>query len=191
MKKFVNALSIFRIIAAFAIVPFMLQGWYAVSFFVFLLASVSDWLDGYLARKFQVTSKLGGVLDHMGDKFLVANGLIVAALFLQSIWIIVPAILMICRDLYVSGLREFLGTQKIEMPVPKARFSMGKIKTSLQMASLILIFFWVFCVNYGFYNMFLTQYMLYIAIGMLWLSLVASVISAVQYTRVFITKIKK
>jgi hypothetical protein len=38
---------------------------------------------------------------------------------------------MICRELYISGLREFLGTQKIEMPVPKARFSMGKIKTTL------------------------------------------------------------
>ncbi len=190
MKVLVNSLSIFRIVVAFALVPFMLNGWYEISFILFALASISDWLDGYLAKKYNAATKIGGVLDHMGDKFLVANGLILASLFLQSFWIILPAIVMICRDLYVSGLREYLGTQKIEMPVPKSRFSMGKIKTTLQMLALSLIFFWVFCVNYGFYNMFLTQYLLYISLITLWLSLIASIWSAVGYTRVFISKLK-
>ena len=146
MKVIANALSIFRILAAFAIVPFMLTGWYEISAILFVLAAVSDFLDGYLAKKFKATSKLGGVLDHMGDKFLVANGLILAALFLQSVWVIIPAVLMICRDLYVSGLREFLGTQKIEMPVPKARFSMGKVKTALQMLALTCLLYTSRCV---------------------------------------------
>ena len=146
MKAFVNFLSAFRIASAFAIIPTLLLGWYWTSFVLYVLASLSDFFDGYLARKYNCVSKLGGVMDHIGDKLLVANTLIVLSIVLAFIlpvfipgypaWIIiVPTILMISRELYISGLREFLGTQKIEMPVPKARFSMGKIKTTLQMVA--------------------------------------------------------
>ncbi|MDR1071761.1 MAG: CDP-alcohol phosphatidyltransferase family protein, partial [Rickettsiales bacterium] len=128
MKYFVNFLSVFRIIAAFAIAPLLMDQMFAAAFGLFVLASVTDWLDGFLARRFKVATKIGGVIDHIGDKFLVANALIMMVMFLQIWYVIIPATLMICRELYVSGLREFLGTQKIEMPVPKSRFSLGKIK---------------------------------------------------------------
>jgi CDP-diacylglycerol--glycerol-3-phosphate 3-phosphatidyltransferase len=104
----------------------MMLQWYWVSLILFALGAISDWMDGYLARKFNVCTKLGGVLDHIGDKLLVANTFIILALMMRFWFIVIPVIIMIARELYVSGLREFLGTQKIEMPVPKSRFAIEK-----------------------------------------------------------------
>ena len=152
MKFFVNFLSAFRIAAAFAIIPTLMFGWYWTSFILFVLAAISDWFDGYLARKYNVCTKLGGVMDHIGDKLLVVNTMIILSIVLTlvlpafipgfPVWlIIIPVIIMIARELYISGLRDFLGTQKIEMPVPKARFSMGKIKTTLQVVALCALLY--------------------------------------------------
>lgn len=208
MKAFVNFLSAFRIASAFAIIPTLLLGWYWTSFILYVLASLSDFFDGYLARKYNCTSKLGGVMDHIGDKLLVANTLIVLSVVLMFLlpafipgfpsWtIIVPVILMISRELYISGLREFLGTQKIEMPVPKARFSMGKIKTTLQMVAtcalllglcmpqLVLIPSMEMFAIYGFF------WLMYGGVIILWLALVASLWSATQYTHTFLGHLKK
>ena len=104
---------------------------------------------------------------------------------------------MIARELYISGLREFLGTQKIEMPVPKARFSMGKIKTTLQMISIaaFLLIFAIGTLIKPNTDSRTLMYMIYILpqIGIygLWLSLVASVWSATQYTKTFLGHMKK
>lgn len=208
MKAFVNFLSAFRIAAAFAIIPTLLLGWYWISFILYALASLSDFFDGYLARKYNCVSKLGGVMDHIGDKLLVANTLITLSIVLTFIlpafipnfpaWtIIIPAILMISRELYISGLREFLGTQKIEMPVPKARFSMGKIKTTLQMVAtcalllglcmpqLVLVPKMEMFAIYGFFGLS------YGGVICLWLALVASFWSATQYTITFLGHLKK
>jgi len=191
MKFFVNFLSVFRILAAFAIIPMLMEQMFAASFILFVLASVSDWLDGFLAKKFKVITKIGGVIDHMGDKFLVANALIMMVVFLQIWWVLVPAILMICRDLYVSGLREFMGTQKIAMPVPKQRFSLGKVKTAAQMLALSCVFLWVWAVNADWSSEILTYDMLFIGIGLLWIALLFSLVSAGQYTVEFIKNLKK
>lgn len=209
MKFFVNFLSAFRITAAFAIIPTLLFGMYWTSFILFLLGSISDWFDGFLARKYNVCTKLGGVMDHIGDKLLVVNTLIMLTIVMTfalaqipvpgvQIWmIIVPTIIMIARELYISGLREFLGTQKIEMPVPKARFSMGKIKTTIQMISICALLLmmcmpsltvfphYAFAASYAFYVF------AYIGVICLWLALIASVWSATQYTFTFAEKLKQ
>ena len=197
MKAFVNSLSIFRICAAFAIVPTLMMQWYWVSVILFALASMSDWFDGYLARKFNVCTKLGGVLDHIGDKLLVVITLIMLALMMRFWFVIIPVIIMIARELYISGLREFLGTQKIEMPVPKARFSLGKIKTTLQMVA-ILFFLLLFAVSSIVTpetissKVLITMNLLsQCGIVCLWFALVASVWSATQYTITFAQKLKK
>ena len=136
MKFFVNFLSAFRIAASFAIIPTLMFQMYWTSLILFVLGALSDWFDGYLAHKYNVCSKIGGVMDHIGDKLLVVNTLIMLTVMMPVWFIVVPVIILIARELYISGLREFLGTQKIEMPVPKARFSMGKIKTTLQMITI-------------------------------------------------------
>ncbi len=197
MKFFVNFLSAFRIAAAFAIIPTIMFGMYKTTFILYVLAAVSDWFDGYLARKYDVCSKLGGVMDHIGDKLLVCNTLIMLAVMMPVWFVVVPIILMIARELYVSGLREFLGTQKIEMPVPKARFSLGKVKTTFQMIT-IAAFLGVFAIGSLVTPQTTSRvfvYAIYILpqIGMwgLWISLGASLFSAGQYTRTFAEKLKK
>ena len=191
MKVFVNILSVFRILSAFAIPPLLLGALFPEAFALFVLAAVSDWLDGFLARKFNVATKLGGVLDHIGDKFLAANALVMMIMFLQIWSVIAPAIIMLCRELYVSGLREFMGTEKIEMPVPKKRFALGKIKTFAQMIALAMLFLWIWAVNADWSDDFFTYYMLFAGIGGLWLAALLSVASAAQYTATFAKNLKK
>ncbi len=197
MKFFVNFLSAFRIAASFAIIPTLMFQMYWTTFILFMLAALSDWFDGYLARKYNVCSKIGGVMDHIGDKLLVVNTLIMLTVMMPVWFVVVPVIIMIARELYISGLREFLGTQKIEMPVPKARFSMGKIKTTLQMIS-IAAFLLIFVIGTmitpssdSSFIMWAITILPYIGIWGLWLSLVASVWSATQYTQTFIGHMKK
>ena len=197
MKFFVNFLSAFRIFTAFAIIPTLMYQLYWLTFILYTLGAISDWFDGYLARKYNACSKIGGVMDHIGDKLLVVNSMLMLAIMMPVWFIIVPVIIMTARELYISGLREFLGTQKIEMPVPKARFSMGKIKTTLQMVS-IAAFFLLFAVGTAITPetdsralMFALSALPTIGIWGLWLSLVASIWSATQYTMTFVDHLKK
>lgn len=197
MKFFVNFLSAFRICASFAIIPLLMLGLYTTTLIVYFLAAASDWFDGYLARKYAVCTKIGGVMDHTGDKLLVANTLIMLAVMMPVWFIVVPTIVMIARDLYISGLREFLGTQKIEMPVPHARFSLGKVKTTLQMVATIAFLTWLVIpqmISIAPSNRTLIvifEQMPSIAVTILWLALIASVVSAAQYTQTFIKKLQK
>ena len=135
-------------------------------------------------------------MDHIGDKLLVVNTLIMLSVMMPVWFVVVPVIIMIARELYISGLREFLGTQKIEMPVPKARFSMGKIKTTLQMISIgaFLLIFAIGTLITPASDSRTLMYLIYILpqIGIwgLWFSLVASVWSATQYTKTFLGHMK-
>ena len=197
MKFFVNFLSAFRIIAAFAIIPTLMLQAFWTTFILFVLAAASDWFDGFLARKYNVCSKIGGVMDHIGDKLLVANTLIMLSVMMPTWIIVIPVILMIARELYISGLREFLGTQKIEMPVPKARFSMVKINTTLQMVS-ICAFLLIFAIGTIITPETDSRFLIYTIYALpqlgfwgLWFSLFASIWSATQYTFTFIDKLKK
>lgn len=196
MKTFVNSLSAFRIFVAFAIIPLFLFQMHWIVFTLFTLAALSDFFDGYLARKYNATSKIGGVLDHIGDKLLVVNSLVILAVMMRVWFIMVPVILIIARELYVSGLREFMGTQKAEMPVPKARFSMGKVKTALQMIS-VGAFFLLIALGSTITPPITSQSLLYALIGLpyvcicgLWLTLAASLWSATMYTIDFRKKLK-
>lgn len=197
MKIFVNFLSAFRIAVAFILIPVIMMKLYWVGFVLYLLGAMSDWFDGFLARKYKCCSKLGGVLDHIGDKLLVCNTFIIMALMAPTWAVVIPVILMIARELYISGLREFLGTQKIEMPVPKARFSMGKIKTTLQMiaSTVFLLFFAIFMsvtpTTSSRFVFYLISKLPDVFITFLWAALVASLWSATQYTFTFAQKLKK
>ena len=197
MKIFVNFLSIFRILTAFAIIFTIMLNLPWVTFILFALGAISDWFDGFLARKYKCCSKLGGVLDHIGDKLLVCNTLIMLTLMIPTWFVVIPVIFMIARELYISGLREFLGTQKIEMPVPKARFSMGKIKTTIQMISTVAFLLW-FAIGSSITPTTDSRFVFYliyilpqIGIFCLWFALVASLWSATEYTFTFAQKLKK
>ncbi len=197
MKFFVNFLSAFRIFASFAIIGTLMSGMYTTTLILFILAALSDFLDGYLARKYNVCTKTGVVLDSVADKFLIINTFILLCIMMPVWFVVIPIIVMIARDLYISGLREFLGTQKISVPHATTRFSMGKIKTAMQMIA-VIAFLALFALGASVGGASNGKFMLYaiyalpnIGIFGLWFALAASIWSATQYTMDTIHKLKK
>ena len=107
--------------------------WSAVA--LFALASITDYLDGYLARIWKQTSNIGRMLDPIADKLLVATCLmLLAADPVETIhgWSLWAAIVILCREILVSGLREFLAELKVSVPVSR----IAKWKTTAQLLAL-------------------------------------------------------
>lgn len=100
---------------------------------IFLYACVTDFFDGYLARKWHVGSTFGRVLDPIADKLLVAVALFM--LVKEGRADVLPAVAILCREILVSGLREFLIELRVSMPVTH----LAKYKTALQMFALFLL----------------------------------------------------
>lgn len=108
-----------------------LGDWTAFSLYV--VACISDFFDGYIARVMRQMSMLGRFLDPIADKLLVSSVLIMCVgLGRLSGWHLLPVILIVCREIFISGLREFLADYQIRMPVSM----MGKFKTTSQMLSI-------------------------------------------------------
>lgn len=103
--------------------------------FVFWFAGVSDALDGYLARKLNQSTPFGAFLDPIADKVMVAAGFFVIVEFYNSMWITIPAILMLSREIIMAGLREWMSQLGKRDVV--AVSSSGKAKTVAQMLALI------------------------------------------------------
>lgn len=112
-------------------VPKPLGNWLAFSFYTY--ACVTDFFDGYLARAWQQQSSLGRVLDPIADKLLVAAVLLmlVADARIEGLSILAAAVIL-CREILVSGLREFLAEVRVGLPVS----SLAKWKTAIQMLAL-------------------------------------------------------
>ena len=100
---------------------------------LFTLAGITDYLDGYLARSWGEQSQLGELLDPIADKLLVATVLFLLAAFGRIGGItLLPAIVILCREILVSGLREFLAGINVGMPVTR----LAKWKTCIQMVAI-------------------------------------------------------
>ena len=113
-----------------------LARWSAVGLFV--LASVTDFLDGYLARIWKQTSNIGKMLDPIADKLLVSTCLLLLAVDRDNTiagWSIWAAIIILCREILVSGLREYLAELQVSVPVTW----IAKWKTAIQMVALVFL----------------------------------------------------
>jgi cardiolipin synthase (CMP-forming) len=103
-----------------------------VSLSIFVVASITDYLDGYLARAWQQQSNIGRMLDPIADKLLVASCLLLlAADGTIAGWTLWAAIIILCREILVSGLREYLADLKVSVPVTQ----LAKWKTTIQMVA--------------------------------------------------------
>ena len=103
---------------------------------LFIVSSVSDYFDGYLARTLNQSSKLGTLLDPIADKLLIASVIVVLVdTGVISNIHVVPAIIILLREIAISGLREFLAKLNTDMPVSK----LAKYKTTFQMVSLSIL----------------------------------------------------
>ena len=137
--KIPNILTIGRII----IVPIFVLSFFIpgivgdlVPFFLFVLASFTDFLDGLLARLYKEESKLGELLDPIADKILVAAALVL--LVMNGIiknYEVIAAIIILTREILISGLREFLAKSRVSMPVS----NLAKFKTFIQMFSIAIL----------------------------------------------------
>ena len=134
-----NILTIGRIIIVpIFVLTFFIPGFFGdlIPFFLFVIASFTDYLDGLLARLFKEESKLGELLDPIADKILVAAALI---LFVMNGVIknyeVIAAIIILTREILISGLREFLAKGSITMQVT----SLSKLKTFIQMISIAIL----------------------------------------------------
>ncbi len=134
-----NILTIIRV----AVIPIIvlciylkspLFGWTA--FILFCLASITDYFDGYLARMRNEVTNFGTFLDPIADKLLVAAVLLIlTAKGIIADWETIPALIILLREITVSGLREYLAGIKISIPVSR----IAKLKTFLQLCSLALL----------------------------------------------------
>ena len=139
LKKIPNILTIGRII----IVPFFVLAFYLPGFYgdltacvLFVIASFTDFLDGMLARMMGEESKLGELLDPIADKIIVATALILLVMSgTIKHYEVIAAIIILTREILISGLREFLARGQIKLPVT----NLAKLKTFLQMVAIALL----------------------------------------------------
>lgn len=102
---------------------------------IFIIAAITDWFDGYLARRLGQATRFGAFLDPVADKVMVATALVLVSSHYHSWWITLPSAIMICREIVISALREWMaevGKQKCV-----AVSWVAKMKTSCQMISLV------------------------------------------------------
>ncbi|MDB4230854.1 CDP-alcohol phosphatidyltransferase family protein [Gammaproteobacteria bacterium] len=172
MNNFIQILTYFRIIAGpiifFLIV--VLQS-YGIALSVLLLASASDYWDGYLARKYSLTSVLGAVLDPIADKILITFVLIALVLALDSIFIAFLGSIMLARDFWVGALRDFNARNGNDAATTVT--FLAKIKTTIQLVT----FCWILL---GLY--FDSGLIIFLGNFFLFLALIITVQTGLSYT---------
>ncbi|WP_371372267.1 CDP-diacylglycerol--glycerol-3-phosphate 3-phosphatidyltransferase [Thalassotalea aquiviva] len=105
------------------------------AFVIFWFASISDALDGYLARKLQQSSAFGAFIDPIADKLMVTIALVLIVIEYQSLWVTIPALIMIAREIVITALREFMADLGKRNNV--AVSDLGKWKTAAQMLAIM------------------------------------------------------
>jgi len=187
-----NALTISRIL----IIPVLIAGIIAFAnvsaspfangyllFFLIFYAMASDFLDGFLARRWKLVSGFGRMIDPIADKLLVAGCLIAFCIAARGEWlIVVPAIAIIFRDILVSGSREHAALSGRAMPPTK----LAKWKTSFEFISIVVLLFWIVGTSYLEIDEAIPSIKAnakLIGIALLWLSAAMSVWTGQLYVR--------
>lgn len=104
---------------------------------LFALAAVTDWLDGYLARRMNQTTPFGAFLDPVADKLIVVSALIVLITYHHNAWLTIPSLIIVGREIVISALREWMA--EMNDSVATAVSYLGKVKTTLQMIAITLL----------------------------------------------------
>ena len=160
-----NKLTLGRIIAVpFFILSFMMD-WYLVAFAIFILASITDMLDGKIARKYNLITTFGKVMDPLADKILVYSAFCLLIGDLIPAWML---IVILTREFVVSGIRTVAASEGIVIAADMS----GKIKTVLQMLAVPMLLLVPVINNNIFYI---------VSMIFLWASLIMTVYSGVEY----------
>ena len=175
MKNLPNVLTISRIVL---LAPLLLMIYLpndklnSISVILFILIALTDFFDGYFARRQNITSEFGKMLDPIADKLLVVGVLIVLMIkgTIEDLSIL-AALLIIFREIFISGLREFAANRNSQASIDVSQ--VGKLKTAIQMLSLLLILSSLVLKN--------LTILLNIGIFLLWISMVLALISGYKY----------
>ena len=165
------------LVAAFYLVPY--ESRYLLAAFIFTVASLTDWLDGYLARKLGQQTPFGAFLDPVADKLIVAVALVLLVQIHASPWLALPASVIVGREIVVSALREWMARYSEKRSV--AVSLLGKIKTVAQMVAIILLLglgpkddlFVLFGFGLLYFSAFLTLWSMYEYLKIAWPDLVS------------------
>jgi CDP-diacylglycerol--glycerol-3-phosphate 3-phosphatidyltransferase len=130
-----NILSVSRILLLIPIITFFVNGFFILSVLTFVIASITDYLDGYFARKKNLVSDLGAFLDLLADKIFVSIILIWMTFNFDSLIILISSILIISREISISYLRLFIISKSKNIAEVKSDL-LGKYKTTFQMIAL-------------------------------------------------------
>jgi len=137
-----NLLTVARIllIPVFVVVYYLPAHWSATAATaIFVAAAVTDWLDGYLARRLQMTTALGAFLDPVADKLMVATALIVVLQADPQLWLALAVMVIVGREITISALREWMAELGSRAQV--AVSEIGKFKTAAQMVAITLLIY--------------------------------------------------
>ena len=136
-----NQLTLLRIvfIPLFVVIFYLPFSWaHLLCAIIFTVAAITDWLDGYVARKYNQTTSFGAFLDPVADKLMVAFALLLlVSIYHDSAWFVVAAAIIVGREIVVSALREWMA--EIGQRASVAVSFIGKIKTTLQMVAIIVL----------------------------------------------------
>lgn len=182
-----NILTLFRIVLIPPVCVLIFWGdpvSVLIAVILFWVASLTDWVDGYIARRQGLVSMTGKFLDPLADKLLVMAALIMLLpLGRIPTWL---AIILIGRELTISGLRAIAATEGFVISAGQG----GKFKTTFQMTGLIaLLIHYSYVIDYGFFEIRLNFHI--IGLGLLIISAVFSISSAVEYFRSFLNVIEE
>ena len=178
--KIPNILTIGRIILVpIFILTFYLPGalgdW--IPFFIFVLASFTDFLDGLLARLYKEESRLGELLDPIADKIIVASALVLLTMDQTIVGFeVIAAIIILIREILISGLREYLAKFQLNVPVSR----LAKFKTFIQMFSISILLTGESgnnLINFGEYNLHT------LGIILLWLAAALTLYTGYDYVK--------
>ena len=137
---------------------------------LFIISSISDYFDGYLARVLNQSSKLGTLLDPIADKLLIASVIVVLVdTNVISNLHVIPAIIILLREIAISGLREYLAKMNTDMPVSK----LAKYKTTFQMVTLSILI-----ISLGFQ---LNDFLWNLGLVSLWIAAIITLLSGYNY----------
>lgn len=172
-----NFLTLIRIGMVPVLILVVLLPWswsHLAAALVFALASLTDWLDGYLARRWQQTSQFGAFLDPVADKLIVVSALVMLAGLHANLWLSVPAVVIVGREVAISALREWMAEMQRRGLV--AVSWVGKAKTAVQMVAIFMLL--AQPADFSSWWVWLGYILLYVAAGLTLWSMIAYVKAA-------------
>lgn len=147
MLRFIpNILTLTRLLSAIAML--LLINYHQTIFYLFVFASITDWLDGYLAKNFKLASKVGEVLDPIADKMLVISALLILLHYNKSLILLFATAIIIMREFLVSAMRQILVESDAKLKV----IFLSKVKATFQMIGIATCLFSLAYANITFFQ---------------------------------------